>query len=63
MEMTKKNLNAILSSVRGTMGVIECLAYENYPYEITEDQDIQKMYYCLNDICVMLFRKFDAAEN
>lgn len=61
--MTKKELNVILNSVRHAQNNIEVLAFENYPYGMAEDEDIRKMYYELNDMCLLLDKKIKRASN
>ena len=61
--MTKKGLTVILNSVRHTQNNIEVLGFENYPYGMDEDEDIRKMYYELNDMCILLDRKIKGARN
>lgn len=61
--MTKKELTVILNSVRHTQNNIEVLGFENYPYGMAEDEDIRKMYYDLNDMCILLGEKIKKARN
>lgn len=61
--MTKKELNVILNSVRHAQNNIEVLGFENYPYGMAEDEDIRKMYYELNDMCILLNEKIKGASN
>lgn len=61
--MTKKELNVILNSVRHAQNNIEVLGFENYPYGMAEDEDIRKMYYELNDMCILLTAKINRASN
>ena len=61
--MTKKELNVILNSVRHAQNNIEVLGFENYPYGMTKDEDIRKMYYELNDMCLLLDKKIKRASN
>ena len=61
--MTKKELNVILHGVRHARNNIDVLGFENYPYGMTEDKDIQKMYYELNDMCILLSAKIKRASN
>ena len=61
--MTKRELEAIQHGVRCAQNIIEALGYENYPYGITEDRDIQEMYYELNDMLIMLSKKIQKAKN
>lgn len=61
--MTKKELSVILNSVRHAQNNIEVLGFENYPYGMAEDEDIRKMYYELNDMCILLSAKIEGASN
>lgn len=61
--MTKKELNVILNSVRHAQNNIEVLGFENYPYGMAEGEDIRKMYYELNDMCILLNEKIKGASN
>ena len=61
--MTKKELNVIFNSVRHAQNNIEVLGFENYPYGMAEDKDIRKMYYELNDMCILLNEKIKGASN
>lgn len=61
--MTKKELTVILNSVRHAQNNIEVLGFENYPYGMTEDEDIREMYYELNDMCILLGKKIKKASN
>ena len=61
--MTKKELSVILNSIRNAQNNIEVLGFENYPYGMAEDEDIRKMYYKLNDMCILLNEKIKGASN
>lgn len=61
--MTKKELSVILNSIRNAQNNIEALGFENYPYGMAEDEDIRKMYYELNDMCILLTAKINGARN
>lgn len=61
--MTKKELTVILNSVRHAQNNIEVFGFENYPYGMVEDEDIRKMYYELNDMCILLSAKIKRASN
>ncbi len=61
--MTKKELTVILNSVRHAQNNIEVFGFENYPYGMTDDEDIRKMYYKLNDMCILLGKKIKKASN
>lgn len=61
--MTKKELTAILNSVRHAQNNIEVFGFENYPYGMVKDEDIRKMYYELNDMCILLGKKIKKASN
>ena len=61
--MTKKELSVILNSIRNAQNNIEVFGFENYPYGMTEDEDIRKMYYELNDMCILLGKKIKKASN
>jgi hypothetical protein len=60
--MTKKELSVILNSIRNAQNNIEVLGFENYPYGMAEDEDIRKMYYELNDMCILLNKKIKRAR-
>lgn len=60
--MTKKELTVILNSVCHAQNNIEVLGFENYPYGMAEDEDIRKMYYELNDMCILLGEKIEKAS-
>ena len=55
--MGKKELEVILSGIRHAQHNIEILGFENYPYGMAKDEDIRKMYYQLNDMCLLLSGK------
>lgn len=57
--MSKKELDAILSGIRHVQRIIEAFGFENYPYEMTMDEDLRKMYYKLNDMAILLNQKID----
>lgn len=61
--MTKKEFTVILNSVRHAQNNLEVLGFENYPYGMAEDEDIRKMYYDLNDMCILLGEKIKEASN
>lgn len=61
--MTKKELTVILNSIRNAQNNIEVLGFENYPYGMAEDEDIRKMYYELNAMCILLSAKIEGASN
>ena len=61
--MTKKELTVILNGVRHARNSIDVLGFENYPYGMTKDEDIRKMYYALNDKCILLNEKIKEASN
>lgn len=61
--MTKKELTVILNSVRHAQNNLEVLGFENFPYGMAEDEDIWKMYYDLNDMCILLDEKIKEASN
>lgn len=61
--MTKKELTVILNGVRHARNSIDVLGFENYPYGMAEDEDIRKMYYELNDMCILLVKKIKKASN
>lgn len=61
--MNKKELTVILNSVRHARNNIDVLGFENYPYGMTKDKDIQKMYYELNDMCILLSTKIKGASS
>ncbi len=61
--MNKKELTVILNSVRHAQNNIEVFGFENYPYGMAEDEDIRKMYYDLNDMCILLGEKIKKARN
>lgn len=61
--MNKKELTVILNSVRHALNNIDVLGFENCPYGMIKDKDIQKMYYELNDMCILLSTKIKGASN
>lgn len=61
--MTKKELSVILNSIRNVQNNIEALGFENYPYGMAKDEDIRKMYYELNGMCILLSAKIKRARN
>lgn len=61
--MKKRELKTIQHTIRCAQNTIEALGFENYPYDMTEDKDILKMYYALNDMFILLSKKIKKASN
>lgn len=62
MNITTKEMKVILLAVRSAKESISTLACENYPYGKFEDAEFRKMFYELNDMCIAIGEKIDAAE-
>lgn len=60
--MTTKEMKTILFAIRNAKTAIEELACENYPDTEFEDEDFREMFYKLNDMCITINEKIDAAE-
>lgn len=60
--MTPKEMKTILFAIRNAKAAIEELACENYPDTEFEDEDFREMFYKLNDMCITINEKIDAAE-
>ena len=60
--MTKKELNVILKALDHAQEVIEDLACENYPWTPFEDPELSDMFYRLNDMCITVNKKLEAAR-
>lgn len=60
--MDKKRLEAIYGAVWHAEETVEVLACENYPYTPFEDDDLRKMFYDLNDMCILLSQKIKDLE-
>ena len=59
--MTVKEMNCIISAIRNAKEAIAQLACENYPFTGFED-DFGEMHYKLNEMCIAISKKIDAAE-
>lgn len=59
--MTVKEMNCIISAIRNAKEAIAQLASENYPFTGFED-DFGVMHYQLNEMCIAISKKIDAAE-
>lgn len=60
--MDEKRLEAIYGAVRHAKETVEVLACENFPYTNFEDDDLRKMFYDLNDMCILLSQKIRDLE-
>lgn len=60
--MDEKRLEAIQGAVRHARDTIKVLASENYPDAPVEDGDLRKMFYSLNEMCILLSRKIRDLE-
>ena len=60
--MDEKTLRAILACIHGAKDVIQCLAIGNWPDRVSEDNDINEMFYQLNDIALKLYEKIHELE-
>ena len=60
--MTKKELNVIWKALNHAQEVIEDLACENYPWTQFEDPDLRDMFYRINDMCITVNKKLEAAR-
>ena len=61
--MTKKEYDAILCSIRAALGIMETIGCDNFPFSGFKDDDVQKMYYELNDMYLLLVKKIKKASN
>lgn len=61
--MTKRELKVILNGVRSAQNIIEALGFENYPYGMVKDHEIQDLYYSLNDMCILLDEKIQKTKD
>ena len=59
--MDEKRLEAIQGSVRHARDTINVLA-RNYPDTPVEDDDLRKMFYSLNEMCILLSQKIRDLE-
>lgn len=57
--MNKKELTAILYALQNAQDTIETLACENYPYTAFQDEDLRRMFYRLNDMCLTIDKKLE----
>lgn len=60
--MDEKRLEAIQGAVRHARDTISVLACENWPATPVEDNDLSKMFYALNDMCILLSQKIRDLE-
>ena len=60
--MTVKEMKCALEVIRSAKNAIQQLDCENYPYARFEDDDFCCMFYQLNDMCIAIGKKIDAAE-
>ena len=60
--MTKKELTVILKALSHAQDVIEYLACENHPWTAFEDQEMSNLFYQLNDMCITVNKKLEAAR-
>lgn len=60
--MDEKRLEAIQGAVRHARDTIKVLASENYPDTPVEDDDLRKMFYSLNEMCILLSQKIRDLE-
>lgn len=57
--MKKQKLIAMLKSILGTKAVVETLGSENYPMQPFDDSDIREIFYSLNNMALLLYKKID----
>lgn len=55
--MTVKELKVIHEALWAACRIVENLACENYPHTEFEDDDFRRMFYELNDMCIMVSNK------
>ena len=60
--MTKKELTVILKALSHAQDVIEDLACENHPWTPFKDPELSDMFYRLNDMCITVNKKLEAAQ-
>ena len=60
--MTKKELNVIWKALNHAQEVIEDLACETYPWTPFEHPELSDMFYRLNDMCITVNKKLEAAR-
>ena len=60
--MEKKYLEAIQGAVRHARDIISVFSSEDYPNTLAEDDDIGKLFYDLNRMCITLSKKIDGLE-
>ena len=60
--MTKKELTVIWKALIHAQEVIEDRACENHPWTPFEDPELSDMFYRLNDMCITVNKKLEAAR-
>lgn len=60
--MDKKSLEIIQVVVRHARDTISTLACEHYPVTPFSDDNLGKMFYDLNDMCIAISKKIDALD-
>ena len=60
--MTEKELQVIWSALTHAQETIEYLACENHPWTAFEDQEMSNLFYQLNDMCITVNKKLEAAR-
>ena len=61
--MTKREYDAILCSMRAALGIMETIGCDKFPFSGFKDDDVQKMYYQLINMCIDLYKKIENASN
>lgn len=57
--MEIKKLEVIQGIIRTAKDTIITLAWDNYPYGNAQDKDLEKIFYDLNSMCIVLTDKID----
>lgn len=60
--MDKKSLEIIQDAIWHVKNTISTLACEHYPVTPFSDDDLGKMFYDLNDMCIAISKKIDALD-
>jgi len=60
--MTIKEMRCVQDAIRHAKDAISELGCENYPYTPIQDEDLRKMFYALNDMCITISEKIHDAE-
>lgn len=60
--MTKKELKAVYIAISHARQTIEELCAENYPHTAFADDDFKNWFYDLNDMCLAMRDKIEAAQ-